>query len=54
MQIVGADPEGSVYSGGTGRPYLVEGVGEDFWPETYDRDICDEIIAVSDKATRST
>ncbi len=37
VQIIGADPEGSVYSGGTGRPYLVEGVGEDFWPETYDR-----------------
>ena len=36
VQIVGADPEGSVYSGGTGRPYLVEGVGEDFWPTTYD------------------
>ena len=35
---IGADPEGSVYSGGTGRPYLVEGVGEDFWPTTYDRD----------------
>ena len=49
MQIIGADPEGSVYSGGTGRPYLVEGVGEDIWPETYDRDICDEVIAVSDK-----
>jgi cystathionine beta-synthase len=49
VQIVGADPEGSVYSGGTGRPYLVEGVGEDFWPETYDRDIADRIIAVSDK-----
>jgi cystathionine beta-synthase len=48
VQIIGADPEGSVYSGGTGRPYLVEGVGEDFWPTTYDRDICDEIIAVSD------
>nr|WP_202886580.1 cystathionine beta-synthase [Kribbella sandramycini] len=48
VQIVGADPEGSVYSGGTGRPYLVEGVGEDFWPETYDRDICDRIIEVSD------
>ena len=30
---IGADPEGSVYSGGTGRPYLVEGVGEDFWPD---------------------
>ena len=37
MQVIGADPAGSVYSGGTGRPYLVEGVGEDFWPETYDR-----------------
>jgi cystathionine beta-synthase len=49
VRIVGADPEGSVYSGGTGRPYLVEGVGEDFWPKTYDRDICDEIVEVSDK-----
>jgi cystathionine beta-synthase len=48
VRIIGADPEGSVYSGGSGRPYLVEGVGEDFWPTTYDRDICDEIIAVSD------
>jgi cystathionine beta-synthase len=46
--IVGADPAGSVYSGGTGRPYLVEGVGEDFWPDTYDRDIADRIIEVSD------
>jgi cystathionine beta-synthase len=48
VRVVGADPEGSVYSGGTGRPYLVEGVGEDFWPETYNREICDEIVAVSD------
>ncbi|GAB2456199.1 cystathionine beta-synthase [Jatrophihabitans fulvus] len=48
VQIIGADPEGSVYSGGTGRPYLVEGVGEDFWPDTYDRTICDRIVAVSD------
>jgi cystathionine beta-synthase len=48
VKIIGADPEGSVYSGGTGRPYLVEGVGEDFWPAAYDRDICDEIVAVSD------
>ncbi|MGV9211345.1 cystathionine beta-synthase [Micromonospora sp. RB23] len=51
VRIVGADPEGSVYSGGTGRPYLVEGVGEDFWPETYDRGVADEIIEVSDKAS---
>ncbi|XVQ12567.1 cystathionine beta-synthase [Spirillospora sp. CA-255316] len=49
VKVVGADPEGSVYSGGTGRPYLTEGVGEDIWPETYDRTICDEVIAVSDK-----
>jgi cystathionine beta-synthase len=49
VKIIGADPEGSVYSGGSGRPYLVEGVGEDFWPTTYDREICDEIVEVSDK-----
>jgi cystathionine beta-synthase len=49
VEIVAADPEGSVYSGGSGRPYLVEGVGEDFWPETYDREIADTIIAVSDR-----
>ncbi len=48
VRIIGADPEGSVYSGGSGRPYLVEGVGEDFWPEAYDRTVPDEIIAVSD------
>ncbi len=48
VQVVGADPEGSVYSGGSGRPYLVEGVGEDFWPATYDKDICDRVVAVSD------
>ena len=48
IQVVGADPHGSVYSGGTGRPYLVEGVGEDFWPETYDKGIADRVIEVSD------
>ncbi|MEO9239693.1 MAG: cystathionine beta-synthase [Jatrophihabitantaceae bacterium] len=48
VRIIGADPEGSVYSGGTGRPYLVEGVGEDFWPDAFDPTITDEIIAVSD------
>jgi cystathionine beta-synthase len=48
VQVIGADPEGSVYSGGGGRPYLVEGVGEDFWPTTYDKNICDRIVAVSD------
>ena len=48
VRVIGADPEGSVYSGGSGRPYLVEGVGEDFWPSAYDPSVPDEIVAVSD------
>jgi len=48
VEIIGADPEGSVYSGGSGRPYLVEGVGEDFWPSAYDPEVVDRIVAVSD------
>ncbi|WP_199038104.1 cystathionine beta-synthase [Glycomyces salinus] len=48
VRIVGADPEGSVYSGGSGRPYLVEGVGEDFWPTNYDAGLPDEIVEVTD------
>ncbi len=49
IQVIGADPEGSVYSGGQGRPYLVEGIGEDFWPDTYDREIADRVVMVSDR-----
>lgn len=48
VRIVGIDPEGSVYSGGTGRPYLVEGVGEDIWPGAYDPTVPHEIVAVDD------
>jgi len=48
IRIIAADPEGSVYSGGAGRPYLTEGVGEDFWPANYDPAIVDEVVAVSD------
>ena len=48
IQIMGADPEGSVYSGGWGRPYLVEGIGEDFWPTTYDPEVVDRVVMVSD------
>ena len=48
VQVIAADPEGSVYSGGSGRPYLVEGVGEDFWPDTYDKTVVDDVIAISD------
>jgi cystathionine beta-synthase len=47
--IVGADTEGSVFSGDTPRPYLTEGVGEDFWPATYDREVCDLIVRVGDR-----
>jgi len=49
VRVIGADPEGSVFSGGSGRPYLVEGVGEDFWPVAYDPAVPDEILAVSDR-----
>ncbi|WP_068253115.1 cystathionine beta-synthase [Janibacter corallicola] len=48
VKVIGADPEGSVYSGGTGRPYLVEGVGEDIWPGAYDPSVPDEVISVTD------
>jgi cystathionine beta-synthase len=49
VQIVGADPEGSLYSGDEVRPYLVEGVGEDFWPETFDPKVVDRYVRVSDR-----
>src|SRR3954452_7518462 len=51
VRVVAADPEGSVYSGGSGRPYLVEGVGEDFWPSAYDPSQVDEVVAVTDAAS---
>src|ERR671932_1758011 len=51
IQVIGADPVGSIYSGGEDgvKPYLVEGVGEDFWPDTYDPSVVDRYITVSDK-----
>jgi cystathionine beta-synthase len=51
IEIVGADPEGSIYSGGEAavRPYLVEGVGEDFWPPVFDPAIVDRYVTVSDR-----
>ena len=47
--IVGADPDGSVYSGADPHPYLTEGIGEDFWPSTYDAGVCDVVVRVSDR-----
>jgi cystathionine beta-synthase len=51
LVVIGADPEGSIYSGGEAdvHPYLVEGVGEDFWPETFDRNVVDRWVRVSDR-----
>jgi cystathionine beta-synthase len=49
IEIIGADPVGSIYSSDEVKPYLVEGVGEDFWPETYDPSVVDRYITVSDK-----
>jgi cystathionine beta-synthase len=51
LLVVGADPEGSIYSGGEEnvRPYLVEGVGEDFWPQTFDPASVDRWVTVSDR-----
>ena len=48
VRVIGADPEGSIYSGGPIHGYLVEGVGEDFWPETYDPSVVDDIHRISD------
>ncbi len=48
VQVIGADPEGSIYSGGPVHGYDVEGVGEDFWPGTYDRTVPDRIERVDD------
>lgn len=48
VKVVVADPEASVYAGGDGRPYLVEGIGEDFWPTTYDAGVVDEVLPVTD------
>jgi cystathionine beta-synthase len=51
IEIIGADPVGSIYSGGEEgvKPYLVEGVGEDFWPDTYDPSIVNRYVTVSDR-----
>jgi cystathionine beta-synthase len=54
IRVVVADPEASVFSGGSGRPYLVEGVGEDFYPAAWDDDLYDDIIAISDAEAFAT
>jgi cystathionine beta-synthase len=48
IRIIGADPEGSVLSGGTPKPWKVEGIGEDFVPKTFNSQFVDEWIRVGD------
>src|SRR4029079_152373 len=54
LVVVGADPEGSIYSSDKVHPYLVEGIGEDFWPTTYDPSLVDEYVNVSDRESLLT
>jgi cystathionine beta-synthase len=49
IEVIGADPVGSIYSNAEVHPYLVEGVGEDFWPKTYDPSMVDRYVTVSDR-----
>jgi cystathionine beta-synthase len=49
IEIIGADPVGSIYSNAEVHPYLVEGVGEDFWPQTFDPSVVDRYVTVSDR-----
>jgi cystathionine beta-synthase len=49
IEVIGADPVGSIYSNDNVHPYLVEGVGEDFWPSTYDPSVVDRYVTVSDR-----
>jgi cystathionine beta-synthase len=49
IEVIGADPVGSIYSNEEVHPYLVEGVGEDFWPQTFDPSVVDRYVTVSDR-----
>src|SRR4051794_15908598 len=49
VEVIGADPVGSIFSNEEVHPYLVEGVGEDFWPQTYDPSVVDRYVTVSDR-----
>jgi len=54
ITVVGADPEGSILSGDAPKTYKVEGIGEDFIPKTFNRQLVDEMIRVSDKESFNT
>jgi cystathionine beta-synthase len=54
LVVVAADPKGSIYSSPTVHQYLVEGIGEDFWPRTFDPSVVDEYVTVSDRESFQT
>ncbi len=54
IQVIAADPDASVFSGGSGRPYLVEGVGEDFFPAAWSPELYDDIIPITDELSFTT
>ncbi len=54
IEIVGADPEGSILSGDSPKSYMVEGIGEDFIPKTFNRQVVDHMVRVSDRESFNT
>ena len=54
LHVIGADPEGSIYNSPTVHTYLVEGIGEDFWPTTFDPSLVDEYVTVTDRDSFQT
>jgi cystathionine beta-synthase len=54
VSVIGADPDGSIYTGGCGRPYFVEGVGQPTYPQSFDPSVPDEILAVTDEDSIAT
>jgi cystathionine beta-synthase len=51
LKVIGADPPGSIYSGDTPKPYKVEGIGMDSYPENYNADVVDEVIRIDDRTS---
>ncbi|HLZ63838.1 MAG TPA: cystathionine beta-synthase [Ktedonosporobacter sp.] len=51
IKVIGADPPGSVYSGDSPKPYKVEGIGMDIYPENYDPAVVDDFVRVDDRTS---
>lgn len=51
IKVIGADPPGSIYSGDTPKPYKVEGIGMDVYPQNYDPTLVDEFVRIDDRTS---